>query len=281
VSRPRRAAFCGAVVLASCLLVAGAGGAAAGPPTLIAVGDIASCSSDGDEQTAALVSRLTGPIAVLGDIAYDNGTADEFARCFDPSWGPLAPRIRAALGNHEYNSGTAAVAIDHFRLPQNGWYSYSLGAWHVIVLNSNCSKIGGCDRGSAQWRWLQVDLAAHRNRCTLAYWHHPRFSSGLHGSDASYAPFWDLLARAKADVVVQGHDHDYERFNPIKGIRSFVVGTGGKSLYPTLLPRAASVVRNAGTYGVLKLTLRPAGYDWRFLPVPGGSFSDAGAAGCR
>lgn len=282
MSPPRRTGFCGATVLAAFLLLAGAGGTAAAPQrTLIAVGDIASCSSDGDEQTAALVSRLAGPIAVLGDIAYENGTADEFARCFDPSWGPLVPRIRAALGNHEYNTGTAAVAIERFRLPQNGWYSYALGTWHVIVLNSNCTKVGGCERGSAQWRWLQADLAAHRSRCTLAYWHHPRFSSGLHGSDVTYAPFWDLLARAKADVVVQGHDHHYERFAPIKGIRSFVVGTGGKSLYPTLLPRAGSIVRHAGTYGVLKLTLRPAGYDWRFLPVASGSFSDAGTAGCR
>ncbi len=176
----------------------------AGSRTLIAVGDIASCSSDGDEQTAALVSKLPGTIAVLGDIAYQNGSAQDFANCFDPSWGRLVPRIRAALGNHEYNTGTASVAIDLFGLPPNGWYSYSLGAWHVIVLNSNCSRVGGCERASPQWRWLQADLAAHPSRCTLAYWHHPRFSSGLHGSDAAYAPFWDLLARAKADVVLAG-----------------------------------------------------------------------------
>ena len=267
------------------MLAAGASGAAGTAPpriaTLIAVGDIASCASGGDEQTAALVSRLPGPIAVLGDIAYDRGTAADFANCFDPSWGPLMPRIRAALGNHEYSSGTAAVAIDRFRLPQDGWYSYSLGAWHVIVLNSNCGQIGGCGRGSPQLRWLQADLAAHQSRCTLAYWHHPRFSSGLHGSNAAYSPFWAILSRAKADIVLQGHDHDYERFAPLRGIRSFVVGTGGKGLRPLLWPRTGSLVRNSSTYGVLRLTLRPTGYDWKFVPVRGSMFHDAGSGSCR
>jgi len=278
VSPQRRA---GAVAVACAFVLAGSANTAIRPATLIAVGDIASCSSDGDEQTAALVSTLRGPIAVLGDIAYDNGTAAEFANCFDPNWGPLVPRIRAALGNHEYNSGTAADAIDRFRLPQSGWYSYTLGAWHVIVLNSNCSKVGGCERGSAQWRWLQADLAAHRTRCTLAYWHHPRFSSGAHGSDVAYAPFWDLLSRAKADVVLHGHDHDYERFAPLGGIRSFVVGTGGKGHRGFTTLRPGSVARNSDTFGVLRLTLRPNGYDWKFLPVSGGTFSDAGSARCR
>ncbi len=249
--------------------------------TLLAVGDIASCASHGDEETAALVSTVPGTIAVLGDIAYESGSRDDFANCFDPSWGALVPRIKAALGNHEYNTGTAAVAIDRFRLPRNGWYSYALGTWHVIVLNSNCSKIGGCARGSPQWRWLRTDLAAHPATCTLAYWHHPRFSSGIHGSDAAYAPFWDLLARAQADVVLEGHDHDYERFAPVQGIRSFVVGTGGRSHYPTLLPRPGSVVRNSTTFGVLRLTLRGDGYDWRFMPVRGETFTDAGSARCR
>ncbi len=267
--------------LAAALILAGPGGSAPRPPTLIAVGDIASCGSQGDEQTAALAKRHPGPIAILGDIAYESGSAADFANCFDPSWGPLVRRSRAALGNHEYGTGSAAVAISRFRLPKNGWYSYSIGAWHVIVLNSNCDRVGGCERGSRQWRWLEADLATHRNRCTLAYWHHPRFSSGLHGSSVAYAPFWDLLSRAKADVVLQGHDHHYERFAPLNGIRSFVVGTGGKSLYPTLWPRAGSIVRNSSTHGVLELTLRPAGYDWKFLPVRGSSFTDAGKALCR
>jgi hypothetical protein len=272
-----------AVLAVACVLALSGSVGAAAPPTrtLLAVGDIASCSSGGDERTAALVSGLPGPIAVLGDIAYENGSAADFANCFEPSWGKLVPRIRAALGNHEYNAGTAAVAIGLFKLPQNGWYSYSVGAWHVIVLNSNCGRVGGCQRGSPQWLWLQADLAAHPSLCTLAYWHHPRFSSGIHGSDATMAPFWDLLARARADVVLQGHDHDYERFAPINRIRSFVVGTGGRSHYPTLFPRAGSVVRNSTTFGVLRLTLRPAGYDWKFLPVRGATFTDAGTGACR
>ena len=249
--------------------------------TLIAVGDIASCTSNGDEQTAALVSRLPGTIAVLGDIAYENGSKSDFAKCFEPSWGKLVPRIRAALGNHEYNTAGAAPAFELFGLPPNGWYSYSLGAWHVIVLNSNCSAVGGCERDSPQARWLRADLAAHPARCTLAYWHHPRFSSGGHGSDTTYAPFWDILARARADLVLQGHDHDYERFAPLKGIRSFVVGTGGRSHTPTLIPRPGSIVRNSTTFGVLRLTLRRTGYDWKFLPAGKGTFTDAGTGRCR
>lgn len=277
---PLRSAILAAVA-GLALLLPGAVGTAPRAPSLIAVGDIASCASKGDEQTAALVKRLPGQIAVLGDIAYESGSAADFANCFDPSWGTLTPRIRAALGNHEYGTGTAAVAVSRFRLPRTGWYSYSIGAWHVIVLNSNCDEIGGCGRGSVQWRWLENDLAEHANRCTLAYWHHPRFSSGLHGPTVAMAPFWDLLARAKADVVLAGHDHHYERFAPIKGIRSFVVGTGGKSLYPTLFPRFRSVARSSSTYGVLRLTLRATSYDWKFVPVHGGRFSDAGRASCR
>ena len=271
------------VALACAFALAGHAGATTAPPTrtLLAVGDIASCTSDGDEQTAALVSRIPGTIAVLGDIAYENGSEADFTNCFEPSWGGLVPRIKAALGNHEYNTAGAAHAFQEFNLPWNGWYSYTLGAWHVIVLNTNCSHVGGCERDSPQGRWLQADLAAHPARCTLAYWHHPRFSSGLHGSDVTYAPFWDILARAKADVVLSGHDHDYERFGPLKGIRSFVVGTGGKGHYPFLLPRPGSIVRNGTSFGVLKLTLRTKDYDWKFLPAGKSTFRDAGTARCR
>lgn len=217
---------------------------------------------------------------MLGDIAYESGTANDFDSCFKPAWGRYVPRIRPALGNHEYGSGSAAVAISLFRIPPRGWYSYSIGTWHVIVLNSNCGEVGGCGSGSPQWRWLRNDLASHPARCTLAYWHHPRFSSGLHGSNADYAPFWNLLAQARADVVLQGHDHDYERFAPQQGIRSFVVGTGGRSLYPFLVPRPGSAVRNDDTFGVLQLTLRPTGYDWAFRPVAGRAFRDAGRSSC-
>jgi 3',5'-cyclic AMP phosphodiesterase CpdA len=251
--------------------------------TLLAAGDIASCASDGDEATAKILARTPGTIAALGDLAYDRGTAEELRDCYGPSWGRFLARTRAALGNHEYGTGNADAAIAYFGLPPNGWYSYDLGAWHIVVLNSNCSLVGGCDEGSPQVRWLEDDLAAHPARCTLAYWHHPRFSSGIHGSDSTMAPIWRVLARAGADVVLAGHDHDYERFAPFGGIRSFVVGTGGKSRYPLLFPlrRPRSIARSWSADGVLRLTLRPAGYDWRFLPAAGASFTDAGTGTCR
>jgi Calcineurin-like phosphoesterase len=250
--------------------------------TLVAAGDIASCSSRGDEATAALVARIQGTVAVLGDSAYERGTSEDFARCYAPSWGRFRSRTRAALGNHEYYGGEdAAAAKRYFRLPARGYYSYELGAWHIVVLNSNCSYEGGCGTGSPQQRWLARDLERHRTRCTAAYWHHPRWSSGIHGSDSTVASLWRTLANAGADVVLAGHDHHYERFAPIDGIRSFVVGTGGRSHYPVLIRQPGSQVVNDRTYGVLRLTLRPASYLWRFVPVTGSTFRDAGSARCR
>ena len=260
-------------------------GGTAGPArTLVAVGDIASCEVTADEAVADLVARTPGTVALLGDTVYDNGTIDEFRRCFLPSWGRFLPRTRAALGNHDYANGAsdAAASRSVLGLPDDGWYSYRLGDWHVIVLNSNCDSVGGCDRNSRQWQWLREDLARSRaTRCVLAYWHHPRFSSGEHGSDVRYAPFWDLLAAARADVVLSGHDHDYERFGPLKGIRSFVVGTGGRSQREFGATRRGSIVRQSGTYGVLRLTLRSAGYSWAFLRAGGETFTDSGTARCR
>jgi hypothetical protein len=253
------------------------------PPTatLLAAGDVASCNSSGDEATAALLRRERGTIAVLGDAVYERGTAEEFRQCYAPSWGPFRPQTRAALGNHEYGTGTAEAAIAYFGLPPNGWYAYRLGSWRLIVLNSNCTPIGGCGRESPQWRWLRTELATHPARCVLAYWHHPRWSSGLHGSDATMADLWRLLANAHSDVVLAGHDHHYERFAPIDGIRSFVVGTGGRSHYPVLRRLPASRAVNWTTFGILRLTLRDGGYDWRFLPAEGRQYTDAGRGTCR
>jgi alkaline phosphatase len=248
--------------------------------TLYAAGDIATCHGQSDEQTAKLLKSTNGPIAALGDLVYPDGTEEDFRNCFDPSWGPLTPRIRAALGNHEYNSGSAQPAIDRFHLPANGWYAYEAGSWHVVVLNSNCDDVA-CGRGSPQWRWLRSDLAKHPSLCTLAYWHAPRFSSGLHGSSATMAPLWNLLARAHADVVLSGHDHDYERFAPIDGIREFVVGTGGAEHYPIIFTRDSSVVHNTAAFGVLRLRLGLGSYAWRFLPAGGSAFTDAGSGRCR
>jgi hypothetical protein len=248
-------------------------------PTVVAAGDIASCRSSGDEATAALVARIPGTVAVLGDAVYERGTATEFADCY--SWRRFRARTRAALGNHEYGTGKADAAIAYFRLPRGGYYSYELGTWHIVVLNSNCAPAGGCAAGSSQQRWLAADLAAHPGGCALAYMHHPRFSSGLHGSDESLAPLWRTLAAGGADVVLAGHDHDYERFAPIDGIRFFVVGTGGRSHYPALRRLPASEILNDRTYGVLRLTLHPGAFDWRFVPVAGSRFTDAGSAHCR
>ncbi len=255
--------------------------AAPGTATLVAAGDVASCRSSGDEATAALVAKVPGTVAVLGDIVYDRGTAAELARCYSPSWGRFRKRTRPALGNHDYGSGSAAPTIAYFGLTPRTYYSYELGAWHVVVLNSNCWAVGGCGAGSPQERWLRADLAAHPVRCTLAYWHHARFSSGLHGASEAVAPLWDALAAGGADVVLAGHDHHYERFAPIDGIRSFVVGTGGRSRYPVFRRAEGSEVVDFRTYGVLKLTLRADGYAWRFLAAAGGTFADAGAGRCR
>jgi acid phosphatase type 7 len=247
----------------------------------VAAGDIASCRSKGDEATAALVARIPGTVAVLGDAVYESGTAEEFRDCY--SWGRFRGRTRAALGNHEYGTGNADAAIAYFGLPRRGYHSYELGDWHVVVLNSNCRPAGGCERGSPQQRWLESDLAAHPARCTVAYMHHPRFSSGLHGSDATLGALWTTLARGGADLVLAGHDHHYERLAPFEGIRSFVVGSGGRSHYPVLRPlsRPKSVVVDFLTYGVLRLTLRSEGYDWRFVPVRGSTFTDTGSSRCR
>src|SRR5918992_4170728 len=204
--------------------------AAPAPVTLVAAGDVASCDSSHDEATAALVARIPGTVAVLGDAVYEHGSAKEFAECY--SWRRFRGRTRAALGNHEYATPDAAPARAYFGLPRRGYYSYDLGAWHVVVINSNCDPAGGCEAGSPQERWLRADLARNKARCTVAYWHHARFSSGLHGSDRTMAAIWTALAAARADLVLAGHDHHYERFRPINGIRSFVVGAGGRSLRP-------------------------------------------------
>jgi hypothetical protein len=261
---------------------------------LAGAGDIASCSSQGDEATARLLARIPGTIFTAGDDAYEAGTAAEFARCYGPSWGRYKARTHPALGNHEYVSGSAAAYFRYFGKaagdPRKGYYSYTLGRWHIVVINSNCDFVGGCGTGSAQERWLRADLARHPSHCTIAYWHHPRFSSGLHGSSIFMAPIWRALYNAGADVVISAHDHDYERFgpqdpdgrpDPRRGIREFVVGTGGKSYYPFGSPLPNSEIRNSGTFGVLKLTLRPRSYSWRFIPVAGKSFTDAGKASCH
>jgi acid phosphatase type 7 len=241
-----------------------------------------------------LTGRRYAAILALGDLQYEDGAYSRFLASYHRSWGRLRAKTRPVPGNHEYQSGSADGYFRYFGAaagdPAKGYYSFELGRWHVVALNSNCSAAGGCEAGSAQESWLRADLAQHASaRCTLAYWHHPRFSSGEHGGDATYTAFWRALYEANADVVLAGHDHDYERFAPqtpsgeldrARGIREFVVGTGGKSLrtFPTVRPN--SVARDVTSFGVLELTLGNGAYAWRFRPAVG-SFTDRGSARCH
>ncbi|MEP7000407.1 MAG: Ig-like domain-containing protein [bacterium] len=267
-----------------------------GDVVFVGAGDIASCSSSGDEATAALLDGIAGAVYNLGDNAYESGTATEFANCYDPTWGRHKARTRPSAGNHEYNTVGASGYYGYFGAaagdPSKGYYSYDLGTWHIIVLNSNssCTTVS-CAAGSAQETWLRADLAANSKACTLAYWHHPRFNSGSsHGNNTAVAPFWNALYELGADVILNGHEHVYERFGPqtpsatadaVSGIRQFTVGTGGRSHYTFGTIQPNSEVRNGDTYGVLKLTLKTGSYDWQFVPVAGGTFTDSGSGSCH
>jgi hypothetical protein len=250
---------------------------------LLAVGDVGSCDGRADDAVAQLASRLPGLIALMGDIAYERGTPEQFDQCFDPSWGPMRERLRPVPGNHEYLTEGAAGYFDYFGPsagePPRGWYSYDLGAWHVVALNSNCHEVA-CGTGSPQVAWLREDLAAHPSDCLLAYFHHPRWSSGRHGSSRTVDVFWQVLADAGADVILNGHDHTYERVVQ-DGVHQFVVGTGGRSLYPFEKPALPQTeVRQADAYGLLWLALGPGTFDWEFIALGNSGFTDAGSGNC-
>jgi hypothetical protein len=269
---------------------------ASGDPTLLAAGDIADCSSIGDEATAALLDGLPGTVATLGDNVYESGTDQEFANCYQPTWGRHKARTHPTLGDHEYETSGARGYFNYFGAaagdPQKGYYSYDLGTWHMVVLNSNCGQIGGCQSGSAQEQWLRNDLSTHPATCTLATVGSPLFSSGSRvGDNLEMKPLWQALYDHGADVVLTGDDHDYERFAPQtpdgtlslgSGITEFVVGTGGRSHYafPVGVPAPNSQLRNDDTFGVLKLRLMQAGYRWQFVPIAGKTFTDSGSRGC-
>ncbi len=249
-----------------------------------------------DRETSDLLfTRELEAVLALGDLQYERGTLAAFRSSYDRTWGRLKAITRPVVGNHEYQVPGAQGYFDYFNGPGRaqgragrrgeGWYSFDVGTWHLVALNSICDEVGGCGPGSRQLAWLQADLAAHPAQCTLAYWHHPRFSSGVPGSNDRTDAFWRVLYEAGADVVLGGHSHDYERFAPqtpdavyddARGIREFVVGTGGKNNYPFGIVRPNSEIRDAVTSGVLMLTLRPGGYEWVFEPVPGGVLRDAG-----
>ena len=269
----------------------------ASDPVLVGAGDIASCDDlAGAYATAKLIEKIPGTVFAVGDLAYPDGSDEQFANCYGPTWGQFKDRTRPAPGNHEYHASGAsgytrywgAVAGD----PAKDYYSYDLGQWHILALNSECGEVGGCDAASPQGKWLAADLAQHPVGCTLAYFHKPLFSSGLaHGNDPDMKPLWQALYHAGADVVINGHDHDYERFapqdpdgkaDPTHGIREFVVGTGGKNSHRTFGPaKPNSESRQADTYGVLKLTLHAKSYDWQFVPEEGKTFEDSGGGDCH
>ena len=265
-----------------------------GDPVLVGAGDIGTCASPRDDDTAALLDAIPGTVFTAGDNAYESGTAEEFRSCYDPNWGRHRDRTRPAPGNHDWVTADLAGYFDYFGEAAQGpdgksWYSYNLGTWHVIVLDSMCEKVGGCAPDSAQGRWLAADLAASRATCTLAIFHHPRFSSGQHGDLVAMDDFWRPLYAAGVDVIVNGHDHDYERFAPqdpdgqvdeTRGIRQFVVGTGGAPLRNFARVAPNSEVRLANGYGVLKLTLRDGSYDAEFI-VAGNDFRDRGTEDCH
>lgn len=265
---------------------------AAADEVFVGAGDIAVCSLPHDENTAALLDGIPGTVFTLGDNAYQKGTAAEFANCYEPGWGRHKFRTRPAIGNHEYKTPGAKPYLDYFGVLKN--YAYRLGDWHIISLDSNCQlpeNGGSCAATSRTMQWLKAELDVNPRKCTLVYFHHPRWSSGSeHGNTVRMSAAWNIMYAAGVDVVLSGHAHSYERFKRLdpngvvdnaKGIRSFVVGTGGGPLTTLGTLKNGSAVFDGFTHGVLKLTLRTDGYSWDFVPVAGGTFSDSGSGTCH
>jgi hypothetical protein len=264
--------------------------------SIVAAGDIAcdpaanvGTPTDCDQAaTANLIGQLR-PTAVLtlGDNQYENGTLAAYKAVFDPTWGKYRSIMYPAVGNHEYQTSGATGYFSYFGVP--AYYSFNLGDWHVVSLDSECQWIGTCRAGSPEERWLLADLAAHPSQCTLVYWHEPSFSSGEHGDASQMTAIWADLAANHVDVVLTGHNHDYERFTPLNangqpdpaGVTEFVVGTGGKNHYGFVTaPLTGELVRNDTSFGVIDMTLGPTSYSWNFVPAPGYTFTDSGSANC-
>ncbi len=262
---------------------------------LLVAGDIGVCGTGQMALTGALVAANPGTFVVPGDVAYPDGTATDFADCYDPWFGAQRSRTRPVPGNHEYHTGTADPYFDYFGAAAGargqGWYSYDIGSWHIVALNSNCIYLGGCAPGSAQYEWLAADLAASSTPCVMAYWHHAPWASeiGYAAQPDDVQPMLALLGAEGADVLLAGHAHNYERFarknadgqlDPA-GMRVFVVGTGGAPMRDfESIPVLGSEARNATAYGVLRIDLGDGGYFWQFLPVAGQSFTDTGGDSC-
>ena len=267
---------------------------------LVGAGDIASCKNpEGTRATAKLIEHIPGTVFAAGDLAYEKGSADDFKNCYDPAWGRFKERTKPALGNHEYVDPAASGYFQYWGAQAGpvgkGYYSYDLGAWHIVVLNTNCSAkdLGGCAAGSPQETWLRADLAEHPEACVLAYGHHALFSSGVfkkHAVHPELKELWEDLYAAHADLVLAGHEHSYERFapqdpegnaDPAHGIREIVAGTGGRSHDLLGFATPNSEVRDWETFGVLKLTLSPEKYSWQFVPEEGKTFRDSGSGRCH
>jgi calcineurin-like phosphoesterase family protein len=279
-------------------------GEATADPVVYAGGDIA-CAPGSSTTSTKCRERYTSDVVVkggatralaLGDLQYDSASLSNLRNSYDKTWGRFKSITSPVLGNHE-GSGTGyfdywnGVGVSNGPAGQRGkgYYSFDVGAWHLIALNSNCSRVS-CNKGSAQETWLKADLAAHRTRCALAYWHHPRFSSGHDGDNTFMQDLWKDLYDARVDIALVGHSHDYERFAPknasgqldrTNGIREFVVGTGGAFFTGLSTPKPNSEVRQNNAFGVMKFTLHSSSYDWRFVPESGKSFTDSGSEACR
>jgi hypothetical protein len=267
---------------------------------LVGAGDIAGCQNpEGAAATAKLIEQIPGTVFAAGDLAYEKGSTEEFKNCYDPAWGRFRDRTRPALGNHEYADPSAAAYFQYWGTQAGprgkGYYSYELGDWHIVVLNTNCyiKELGGCGAGSRQETWLKEDLAKRPGACILAYGHHALFSSGVfqkHAVHPELKQLWEDLYAAHADLVLAGHEHSYERFapqdpegkaDPANGIREIVAGTGGRSHDLLGFATPNSEVREWNTYGVLKLTLSPGKYTWEFIPEEGKNFHDVGNGTCH
>lgn len=260
-----------------------------GAEVLVGAGDIASCSATGDEATAALLDSIQGTVFTAGDNAYPNGTADEFRACYDPSWGRHRGRTYPLPGNHDYGSTDAAPYFAYFGAragaPGKGFYSFELGDWLILMINSNIAV----SAESEQATWLRAQLAGRAGRCEIAISHHPRFSSGPHGSESRMTAIWEILYDSRVELAIAGHDHIYERFAPMtpagaldeeRGVRQFVVGTGGFKPYDPGERQPNSEVLRSAT-GLIKLSLGSGVYQWEFVPVPGETFRDWGEGHCR
>jgi PKD repeat protein len=264
-----------------------------GAAVLVGAGDIAKCTSTVDEATAALVEAIPGAVFTAGDNVYENGTATEFANCYDPSWGRFKSRTRPTVGNHEYGTAGASGYFGYFGAAAGeagkGYYSYDVGSWHIVALNSECSIVS-CAAGSVQEQWLRADLAAHPTACTMAIFHRPLFSSASTSGATAVRPLWQALYDANAELIVNGHAHVYERYAPQRpdgtldlqrGIRQFTIGTGGVAHAGAGTLKPNNEVFENVSYGVMKFTLRAGGYDWQFIPIPGDTLNDAGSGTCH